>query len=75
MRKEMSSSSSRIHCMPIRPASGAKISIVSRAFCADCGTPLTYEADGCEPSIAAGAFDDPAALPPTVVAMLAFLLL
>ena len=39
---------------------------VSRAFCADCGTPLTYEADGCEPSIAAGAFDDPAALPPTV---------
>ncbi|MCM5558352.1 GFA family protein [Pleomorphomonas sp. JP5] len=39
---------------------------VLRAFCADCGTPLTYEADGFEPSIAAGALDDPAALPPTV---------
>lgn len=39
---------------------------VSRAFCADCGTPLTYESDGYEPSIAAGAFDDPALLPPTV---------
>jgi len=31
---DRSSSSSRIHCMPIRPASGAKMSIVSRAFCA-----------------------------------------
>lgn len=39
---------------------------VARAFCPDCGTPLTYEADGYEPSIAAGALDDPAALPPTV---------
>ncbi len=37
--------------------------VVSRGFCADCGTPLTYEApDGM--AIAAGAFDDPAALPP-----------
>ncbi|CAN7563843.1 GFA family protein [Rhizobium sp. LjRoot30] len=36
-----------------------------RGFCGDCGTPLTYEApDGV--AIAAGAFDDPAALPPTV---------
>ena len=33
-RKARSSNSSRIHCMPIRPARGAKISIVSRAFCA-----------------------------------------
>ena len=33
-RKARSSSSSRIHCMPMRPASGAKMSIVSRAFCA-----------------------------------------
>ena len=32
-RKARSSSSSRIHCIPMRPASGAKISIVSRAFC------------------------------------------
>lgn len=31
-RKARSSSSSRIHCIPMRPASGAKISIVSRAF-------------------------------------------
>lgn len=36
-----------------------------RGFCGDCGTPLTYEApDGL--AIAAGAFDDPAALPPTI---------
>jgi hypothetical protein len=39
---------------------------VSRGFCAECGTPLTYEADGYEPSIVCGAFDDPAALPPTI---------
>ena len=31
-RKPRSSSSSRIHCMPIRPASGAKMSMVSRAL-------------------------------------------
>jgi hypothetical protein len=38
---------------------------VERGFCADCGTPLTYEApDGI--AIAAGAFDDPSALPPVV---------
>jgi hypothetical protein len=37
---------------------------VERGFCADCGTPLTYEApDGI--AIAAGAFDDPSAFPPT----------
>lgn len=38
---------------------------VRRGFCAQCGTPLTYEApDGV--AVAAGAFDDPAALPPTI---------
>ena len=38
---------------------------VKRGFCADCGTPLTYEApDGM--AIAAGAFDDPSALPPVI---------
>ena len=38
---------------------------VQRGFCADCGTPLTYEAaDGI--GIAAGAFDDPASVPPTM---------
>ncbi|ANK90981.1 MULTISPECIES: GFA family protein [Rhizobium] len=38
---------------------------VLRGFCGDCGTPLTYEApDGM--AIAAGAFDDPSQLPPTI---------
>jgi len=38
---------------------------VQRGFCGDCGTPLTYEApDGM--AVAAGAFDNPAALPPSV---------
>src|SRR3546814_9016363 len=38
---------------------------VQRGFCEDCGTPLTYEAvDGI--AIAAGAFDDPASVPPTI---------
>lgn len=39
---------------------------VSRGFCPDCGTPLTYEVDGAAPSIACGAFDDPTAFPPAV---------
>jgi len=39
--------------------------IVQRGFCADCGTPLTYEApDGV--ALAAGAFDDPSLLPPGI---------
>ena len=38
---------------------------VERGFCADCGTPLTYEApDGL--AIAAGAFDQPGRLPPSI---------
>ncbi|MGE7369969.1 GFA family protein [Neorhizobium sp. NPDC001467] len=38
---------------------------VRRGFCGNCGTPLTYEAaDGI--AVAAGAFDDPAGLPPVV---------
>ena len=38
---------------------------VNRGFCGDCGTPLTYEApDGI--AVAAGAFDDPSLLPPTI---------
>ena len=37
----------------------------TRGFCADCGTPLSFEApDGI--ALAAGAFDDPAGLPPHV---------
>ena len=39
--------------------------VVSRGFCGDCGTPLTYEApDGI--AIAAGAFDDPSSVAPTL---------
>ncbi|MGB6118136.1 MAG: GFA family protein [Mesorhizobium sp.] len=38
---------------------------VLRGFCADCGTPLTYEApDGL--ALAIGAFDDPAGIRPNV---------
>ena len=38
---------------------------VRRGFCAECGTPLTYEApDGI--AVAAGAFDDPAAFAPVI---------
>ncbi|MDO1581660.1 GFA family protein [Rhizobium oryzicola] len=38
---------------------------VARGFCADCGTPLTYEApDGI--AIAHGAFDDPSAVAPNL---------
>ncbi|KQS68009.1 aldehyde-activating protein [Rhizobium sp. Leaf371] len=37
--------------------------VVTRGFCGDCGTPLTYEApDGM--AIASGAFDDPSAFAP-----------
>jgi hypothetical protein len=36
-----------------------------RGFCADCGTPLTYEGDG-GMAVAAGAFDHPERLPPHV---------
>ncbi|MBE5268853.1 GFA family protein [Stenotrophomonas sp. B2] len=39
--------------------------VVRRGFCGDCGTPLTYEApDGM--AVAAGAFDQPERLPPTI---------
>ncbi len=38
---------------------------VRRGFCADCGTPLTYEYEG-STDIAICAFDNPAALPPTI---------
>ncbi len=39
--------------------------LVSRGFCGDCGTPLTYEApDGM--AVAAGAFDDPSAFAPSI---------
>ncbi len=47
------------------PKRFASSSLVSRGFCAECGTPLTYEApDGI--AIAAGAFDTPERLPPLI---------
>lgn len=47
-----------------QPRRFASSNLVWRAFCSDCGTPLSYEApDGL--AIAAGAFDEPARLPPT----------
>lgn len=47
------------------PRRFASSNLVKRGFCADCGTPLTYEAPN-GMAIAAGAFDTPARLPPTV---------
>jgi len=39
---------------------------IRRGFCADCGTPLTYEPDGGPAEVAIGAFDDPSALRPVI---------
>jgi hypothetical protein len=42
---------------------------VLRGFCADCGTPLTYEYDGADgpaTELAIGAFDDPAQAAPMI---------
>nr|WP_029217656.1 GFA family protein [Xanthomonas oryzae] len=45
------------------PKRVASPSVVQRGFCAECGTPLTYEApDGV--AVAAGASDTPEQLPP-----------
>lgn len=47
------------------PRRFASSNLVRRGFCADCGTPLTYEApDGL--AVAAGAFDQPGRLPPVI---------
>jgi hypothetical protein len=48
---------------PKRFASSDK---VRRGFCADCGTPLTYEAAGAALEIAIGALDDPARAAPVI---------
>jgi hypothetical protein len=48
-----------------QPAHFQSSNTVRRGFCAACGTPLTYEYKG-STDIAICAFDDPAALPPTV---------
>lgn len=39
---------------------------VRRGFCADCGTPLTYEPDDGPAEVAIGAFDDPSSLRPVI---------
>jgi len=39
---------------------------VRRGFCADCGTPLTFEPDEAPPEIAIGALDDPSAAAPVI---------
>ena len=41
--------------------------MVRRGFCADCGTPLTYEWEGVDNvELAIGAFDDPASIKPVM---------
>jgi hypothetical protein len=47
------------------PKHFASSNLAQRGFCADCGTPLTYEYDG-GIEIAVGALDDPAVAAPTV---------
>ena len=39
---------------------------VKRGFCEACGTPLTFEPDDGPVELAIGAYDDPAAIPPTI---------
>jgi len=39
---------------------------VQRGFCADCGTPLTFEPDGYPVEVSVVAFDDPDVVPPTI---------
>ena len=39
---------------------------VSRGFCADCGTPITYQLDGFDPEIAIATLDRPGELPPVI---------
>jgi hypothetical protein len=37
-----------------------------RGFCADCGTPLTFEYEGLPPELSVGAFDDPTVVAPSL---------
>lgn len=39
---------------------------VQRGFCAECGTPLSYQAEGWPLNIAIGVFDDPAGIVPVL---------
>lgn len=47
------------------PARFASSNLVSRGFCAACGTPLTFETEGAV-DVAIGALDDPELAPPTI---------
>ncbi|KFL28213.1 aldehyde-activating protein [Devosia sp. 17-2-E-8] len=40
--------------------------LANRGFCADCGTPLTYQADGHEIELAIGALDHPELAAPAI---------
>ncbi len=39
---------------------------VQRGFCAECGTPLTYEPDGFHPELAIATLDEPAGVEPVL---------
>lgn len=45
---------------------------VCRGFCAECGTPLTYQLDGEPVELAVGAFDEPDRVAPAVQVNVAF---
>lgn len=47
------------------PKTFASSNKVKRGFCADCGTPLTYDYGG-DIEVAVGVFDDPSVVPPTI---------
>ena len=47
------------------PRTFASSNKARRGFCADCGTPLTFETGG-PIEVAVGAFDDPNVVPPTI---------
>jgi len=48
-----------------QPKHFASSNLVRRGFCAECGTPLTYEYDG-GVELAVGAFDDPSLVAPVI---------
>jgi len=52
-----------VHGEPKRFRSSNK---VSRGFCGDCGTPLTYEVDGLTPEIAIATLDRPGDVAPAI---------
>ena len=55
-----------LHWVKVEPKRFRSSNLVQRGFCADCGTPLTYERDGAEPEIAIVTLDDPSVVPPVI---------